>query len=1429
MRIGKEISKKLMYLIVAFTMCLGTFTSQAYAAEYFSSDLSEFTSDVQIKDPAAGGAIIGNNGTLHVGSSYSISIAFSEVEDIGAEKQFQGNGSKQLTYQLPTQFKVKAISNQPIKLANQSIVATYSVTESGYLTVNFITVDNELYFDTFNNTVFRLDFECTVAQGATQGNQEIDFGNGKKFNMNITSDGELNVVKDAGNYDATTGLIEYTVKVTAVNGSVSSIGLQDSITSGNASMSGKGNYYGLDGSELPKQPTSLSAGEGFIWKYKVKVDDTAFDNTKADGRVTVNNEVIVSGKTNGKSISKPATKETHINYTNVQKEAVEIDKDKQTITWKITLGDGNRPLSSIYGNTAKITETLDDAGLYTQFFTGQNVTVNYYDATGQKSEGTINWSGSGTLNISTNNAYKAEFELVSKYQAKNSSKVGPATFKNTASIGLAGGGTVSDDATIKKGVDGVGKPDLTKVVSRDDKNNVLHYTITATIPAGYEDVPGFFLKDTISTIGSNHFSNEPKNIVITAIPVGSTNPDDKVVFTEDTSYSVNNTYFTENSGGKNEILITFFNTTTGDKENSKWTFDKDMILTIEYDLPLDAQSNGVTVQDALDKGGVLTNTAELNYNNGDKVEKDDVYFEVSEYDKKGVYDSNTDIIDYTYTFLNKYLDNTTIVHGDYCDELIFTDTLGGGMTYVDQSLYLDFYIGNDLKASYKYNGTIDGLTNIQVSTNDFVSTDGLNTTADTTLKDKYVIRYVDRIVYRYQAKVDRDSTIFTDGNAGTTVDLKNTAGLEILKNSDTKKKSPDKTNYVTVPNNTLNKVTAGLHDGNKLSFTIELNYDGDDLVSGASTYTVVDTLSSNITPVLNTIKVQIKKDGDWVTYEGDYKYDVDNNVQEFTVPDSVPVLITYDVKVNETGKNVTISNDASIKGLAKFEDQVSAVFEVNESSASASASIVYFNLYKYDGQSNKGLEDAVFAMYGPQDSAREGDAAEDSRTYKTNIPETIQTSAGVDLYYYRCYETDEKGVAEISSKLMSIGGMYSFKEVVAPDGYVKDDKTLWTIYAFDYPATGADNQIRVIKADDTIAIENKAEEESEYEILFSKIDVGGKEIDGATLTVSGKTADDKKIDDITWTTDLKKEPNGHIIKLEPGKYTLTESQEPLGYEKADSIDFTIDKDGKVFVDNDEVTKVTMKDAFETFNVLISKVDIGGKEIDGADLKVTGTNAAGVKITEITWQTDLKKEPNGHTIKLEPGNYTLTEVNAPSGYDKAESIDFTVGKDGKVLVDQKAVNKVTMIDEYKKFEVVISKRNVGGQELDGATLTVTGSSTSSGTIKPIQWKSDTKKEPNGHTIKREPGRYTLTEVYAPTGYAKAQSIDFTVDKDGKVTVDGNEVTKVIMVDEKLKETETNKNGPKTGNSSYKMLWINMMLISLAGLVVIVFFARKVGKI
>ena len=53
----------------------------------------------------------------------------------------------------------------------------------------------------------------------------------------------------------------------------------------------------------------------------------------------------------------------------------------------------------------------------------------------------------------------------------------------------------------------------------------------------------------------------------------------------------------------------------------------------------------------------------------------------------------------------------------------------------------------------------------------------------------------------------------------------------------------------------------------------------------------------------------------------------------------------------------------------------------------------------------------------------------------------------------------------------------------------------------------------------------------------------------------------------------------------------------------------------------------------------------------------------------------------HTIEgLNPGEYTLKETAAPSGYKVAAPIAFTLEADGTVKVNGKAVEKITMIDE-----------------------------------------------------------------------------------------------------------------------------------------------------
>ncbi len=93
----------------------------------------------------------------------------------------------------------------------------------------------------------------------------------------------------------------------------------------------------------------------------------------------------------------------------------------------------------------------------------------------------------------------------------------------------------------------------------------------------------------------------------------------------------------------------------------------------------------------------------------------------------------------------------------------------------------------------------------------------------------------------------------------------------------------------------------------------------------------------------------------------------------------------------------------------------------------------------------------------------------------------------------------------------------------------------------------------------------------------------------------------------------------------------------------------------------------MVDEIHEWDVEISKVDSdSGKEIAGAKLEIK--NADGKVVASWTSGSDGKNSDGSlktHTVKLPFGTYTLTEKSAPKGYEVAETITFTVGKDGKV--------------------------------------------------------------------------------------------------------------------------------------------------------------------
>ena len=216
-------------------------------------------------------------------------------------------------------------------------------------------------------------------------------------------------------------------------------------------------------------------------------------------------------------------------------------------------------------------------------------------------------------------------------------------------------------------------------------------------------------------------------------------------------------------------------------------------------------------------------------------------------------------------------------------------------------------------------------------------------------------------------------------------------------------------------------------------------------------------------------------------------------------------------------------------------------------------------------------------------------------------------------------------------------GEYTLTEVKAPDGYAFAESVPFTVLP-----TGEVQQFEML--DDVIKVE------------LSKKDLTTmEELPGAELTITDK--DGKEID--RWVSSDKLH---YIEKLPAGDYTLTEVKAPDGYAFSESVPFTVLPTG-------EVQRFEMRD--DVIKVEISKVDITtNKELPGAELIITNK---GGKVVEHWTSTD---KPH-YIEKLPAGDYTLTEITAPNGYEIAENISFTVLPNGDV---QRVVMKDAPIPE-----------------------------------------------------------------------------------------------------------------------------------------------------
>ena len=261
------------------------------------------------------------------------------------------------------------------------------------------------------------------------------------------------------------------------------------------------------------------------------------------------------------------------------------------------------------------------------------------------------------------------------------------------------------------------------------------------------------------------------------------------------------------------------------------------------------------------------------------------------------------------------------------------------------------------------------------------------------------------------------------------------------------------------------------------------------------------------------------------------------------------------------------------------------------------------------------------------------------------------------------------------------GKNYILRETISPDGYSIASDTKFTIDEKGVvTSTGTTS-----KAEDGTTV--LVVEDDLTTVQISKVDTeSGAELEGAKIQIIDEKG--KVVEEWISTKEV------HIVRgLVAGKkYILREQVAPLGYTLTSDTTFSIDmhnvvtstgpvnKDGVILV-NDTMTEIE-----------ILKVDSKtGKGLKGAKLQVLDDNG---KVCE-EW-TSTK---DAHKIKgLYTGvKYTLHEVEAPKGYDKAKDITFTIDTAGKVSSDALENGVVVMKDTPTPSK----SKNKTGDEANGA--------------------------------------------------------------------------------------------------------------------------------
>ncbi|MCQ2459769.1 MAG: hypothetical protein MJ081_05265, partial [Ruminococcus sp.] len=355
--------------------------------------------------------------------------------------------------------------------------------------------------------------------------------------------------------------------------------------------------------------------------------------------------------------------------------------------------------------------------------------------------------------------------------------------------------------------------------------------------------------------------------------------------------------------------------------------------------------------------------------------------------------------------------------------------------------------------------------------------------------------------------------------------------------------------------------------------------------------------------------------------------------------------------------------------------------------------------------------------------------------------------------------------------------------------------------------------------DGQVITDDDENENNEYDIISSTVEFT---VENGAVTLDSTNAIVKSAKDVDSTTGYVYKGADDII------YICDAKKQP------ETTDITISKKG---FDTDKTKVEEIKgDGKATFTL--------STKTDGVSLKNV-TASEGVTLTYNEETNTITFEGNASEIKgLADGEYTLTETVAPNGYDTVSSFTFKI-ENGAVAADETVFTTdgdvrlspdgktITVLDKKSDTpttttttettsttttttlaEVVINKIELGGENVAGALLKLTGTrivTNEDGT--PVTNEDGTTETENivfevgqiiladgdtdakiinstgealvwmsgsdSVTVKLYDGEYTLHEEAAPSGYLVATDIKFTIEN-GVL----KDMEKVDMTDDKI---------------------------------------------